>query len=255
MRYVRIWTAMLFALIVAAACADGPTTPDSARAESAPPSRDDIIRLGPVVVVGQPQCDPWTDPNWCDGDDDGGQCMSSSDPGSAEFDYVSSCPGTGGPGSGPGGGGGGGGGGSGGPVGPSADPSKQIQDDTDSACPPCDDREPEPSEEQKMQELLPLVQCTDAQGALTQMLGDGSLRVYTSGNNLYGVWNSDTQQIYINWSKHYDSTGALNTAELIDTMVHEAVHKLLGHVNGQQSSETHGTEFRNKMSSCGFPQP
>jgi hypothetical protein len=107
-----------------------------------------------------------------------------------------------------------------------------------------------------MQNLLPQVQCEDAKNTLNQMLGDGTLRVYTTGNNLYGVWNSDTQQIYVNWPKHVNpTTGALNTAELIDTMVHEAVHKLLGHANGQPSSETHGTEFRNKVASCGFPQP
>jgi hypothetical protein len=101
MRYVRMLTAMLFALIAAAACADSPTAPLSARAENAGPVRDDIIRLDPITVVGQ--CDPWTDTNWCE-EDDGGQCMSSIYPGSAEFVYVSSCPGTGGPGSGPGGG-------------------------------------------------------------------------------------------------------------------------------------------------------
>jgi hypothetical protein len=125
MRYVRIWTSMLFVLIVAAACADGPTTPDSARAENAPPSRDDIIRLGPVIVVGQ--CDPWTDANWCQ-EDDGGQCMTSTPADPSDNYTVSSCPGTGpgDPGTGPGGPGG-----SNGDSGSDPDPSKPTNSDAD----------------------------------------------------------------------------------------------------------------------------
>lgn len=80
-----------------------------------------------------------------------------------------------------------------------------------------------------MDNLVQQVQCTDGRSTLSQMLRDGSLRVYTEGNTLYGSWNSDTQEIYINWTKHL-STGALDTVELVDTMVHEAVHKLLGHI-------------------------
>jgi hypothetical protein len=48
------------------------------------------------------------------------------------------------------------------------------------------------------------------------------------------------------------TTGAINGPELIDTMVHEVVHKLLGHVNGPQR---HDQAWRDKMSECGFPQP
>jgi hypothetical protein len=106
MQHVRIWTAMLFALIVAAACADGPTTPERMRAGDAGPSTD--YMLDPITVIGTPQeptCDPYTDPNWCEGDDGGDQCMTSTDPGTSdpELVYVSSgCtgPGTGGPGGG-----------------------------------------------------------------------------------------------------------------------------------------------------------
>ncbi|WP_420130546.1 hypothetical protein [Longimicrobium sp.] len=107
-----------------------------------------------------------------------------------------------------------------------------------------------------MLSLLPQVQCADARNTLQQMIGAGTLRVYTTDNDAYGVWNSVTQRIYISRPMHWNPiTGAVNTAELIDTLVHEAVHKLLGHSNGQPSSETHGTAFRNKMATCGFPQP
>jgi hypothetical protein len=200
---------------------------------------------------GEGECDPWLDANWCE--DDGGQCMTSTprQPAGGDFTTLSSCP----PGGDPGGGDprGGSGGDSGGTSG--TDPSKQLEDDASAACPPCDDGPPTAAEAQIMESLLDEVQCTDGRSTLSQMLHDGSLRVYTQGNTLYGVWNSETQQIYINWPKHVDSTGALDTHELADTMVHEAVHKLLGHVNGEPSTETHGDEFRNKMASCGFPQP
>lgn len=97
---------MFFATTAATACADGPTTPSSVRPGDAGLSTG--YTLDPITVIGTPQepsCDPYTDPNWCEGDDDN-QCMTSSDPGTSdpEVVYVSSCPGTGGPGSGPGGG-------------------------------------------------------------------------------------------------------------------------------------------------------
>lgn len=103
MRHVRIWTAMLFALIIAAACADGPTTPNGVRAGNAGASTN--LMLDPITVIGTPQeptCDPYTDPNWCQGDDGGDQCMTSTDPGTSdpELVYVSSCTGTTGPGGG-----------------------------------------------------------------------------------------------------------------------------------------------------------
>jgi hypothetical protein len=104
-----------------------------------------------------------------------------------------------------------------------------------------------------MLDLLPEVQCTDARTTLSQMLTDGTLMVYEQENGLYGGWNSNTGRIYVSGPRHWTSSG-VDTAELIDTMVHEAVHKLLGHTNDQDPTETHSTEFRNKMASCGFPQ-
>lgn len=112
MRHLRIWAAMLLTVMVMAACADAPTTPQGEGISSAGnaggrsrPNTD--LMLDPVIVIGTPQeptCDPYTDPNWCEGDDGGDQCMSSTDPGTSdpELVYVSSgC--TGDPGS-PGGG-------------------------------------------------------------------------------------------------------------------------------------------------------
>lgn len=109
MRHVRTWwVVMLSALLFAAGCADAPTAPSAApdRIEAgAAPSNDGLV-LDPVIVIGTPQeptCDPWTDPNWCEGDD-GDQCMTSY-PGTNDTEYVGTmgC-GTTGPGTGPGGG-------------------------------------------------------------------------------------------------------------------------------------------------------
>jgi hypothetical protein len=80
MRTVRIWTVMLVALILGA-CADAPTAPNGIRAGDAGPSN---YVLEPITVIGKPGtgCDPYTDLNWCQGD--GGACMTSIDPGTAD---------------------------------------------------------------------------------------------------------------------------------------------------------------------------
>lgn len=107
MRHVRTWVAMLFALLLAAACADAPTAPIGAGTTG--PSSDYL--LDPVIVIGTPQepvCDPYTDPNWCQGDD-GGQCTTSY-PGTDDPEYVGTAGCGTSPGSGPGGGDSGGGG-------------------------------------------------------------------------------------------------------------------------------------------------
>jgi hypothetical protein len=102
MRHVPMLTAMLFALIVAAACGDGPMTPDSAPTSAAvAPSRDYL--LDPVIVIGTPQtpapaCDPYTDINFCQGQDD--QCMTGISPALGDFMPITGCPGMVGGGSG-----------------------------------------------------------------------------------------------------------------------------------------------------------
>lgn len=248
MRHVRTWAAMLFAMMLMAACADAPTAPQSGgiSAENSGPSRDYVLE--PVIVIGQPRCNPYLSANFCQGPGTG-TCITDGpgEPTDPELVTLSSCPG-----SDPGGGSGGSGGSTG--ENPGADPVKQSQNDT-GLCPPCDDREPTDAEEQTIIALLPQVQCTDARNTLQQMLGAGTLLMYSTNNGAYGVWNSETQRIYVSRPMHWNpATGAVDTAELIDTLVHEAVHKLLGHANSQPSSETHGAEFRNKMASCGFPQ-
>lgn len=105
MRYVRMMTAMLFAPIAAAACADTLTTPDSAPAAAAgAPSRDYL--LDPVIVIGTPQtptpaCDPYTDINFCQSQDD--QCMTGVSPALGDFVAITGCPGMVGGSGGPGG--------------------------------------------------------------------------------------------------------------------------------------------------------
>jgi hypothetical protein len=101
-----------------------------------------------------------------------------------------------------------------------------------------------------MQNLLPRVQCADGRAALSTMLGDGSLMVYTQDDGRYGGWDSQTRRIYVSLPKHWLSTGVDNN-ELADTMVHEIAHRLLGHVNGPQN---HDQAWRDKMAACGFPQ-
>jgi hypothetical protein len=242
--------AILIGVVLTAACADAPTMPQDSGIRARQGFSSDIV-LDPVIVIGDPSCNPYLDANFCQGRGTG-TCITTdpTQPTDPEWATVESCPGFGG-----GGGGSGSGGGTGGNAG--ADPNKQYHQDTDSSlCPPCEEREATDAEEQTMLGLLPLVQCTDGRNVLNQMIGSGTLMVYTQDNGYYGVWNSVTQRIYISRPRHWNSaTGEVDTAELIDTMVHEAVHKLLGHVNGQPSSDTHGPEFLNKMASCGFPQP
>lgn len=119
MRHVRTRVAMLFALLLAAACADAPTAPNAAGTTG---SSSDYL-LDPVIVIGTPQepvCDPYTDPNWCQGDD-GGQCTTSY-PGTDDSEYVGTAGCGTNPGSGPGDGDSGGGG------------SAGDEDGTDGSC-------------------------------------------------------------------------------------------------------------------------
>jgi hypothetical protein len=198
-------------------------------------------------ISNDPECDPWMSLDWCQDDN-----CEMSEPGMGDPEHVgiAGCnntgPGTGSPVPG---------GGYNPPPSSGVDPYKQYQDDANAACPPCGERAPTDAEKQTMQSLLPQVQCTDGQNTLSQMLNNGTLLVYTQDNGLYGGWNSDTGQIFISQGRHWDASGNVNSAELIDTMVHEAVHKLLGHVNGQPAHETHGQAFKDKMAGCGFAQP
>jgi hypothetical protein len=131
--------------------------------------------------------------DWCKKDD----CMMS-EPGMGDPEHttIAGCNSTGG-GPTPPPPGGGGGGYTPPPPSPGADPWKQYIDDLGGACPPCGERAPLPEETTAMQNLLPQVQCTDGKAALSQMLGDGTLMVYTDINQYYGVWNSNTGRIYI----------------------------------------------------------
>ena len=101
---------MLFTLLLAAACSDAPTLP-SANSEAAVGGVDasNTYIMDPVIVIGDPGCDPYTSLDWCEGGG-GGACMSSTGPGDPTQVYVAGCE----PGAGPGGGGTGGGGGGGG---------------------------------------------------------------------------------------------------------------------------------------------
>jgi len=121
-------------------------------------------------------------------------------------------------------------------------------------CPPCGERAPSPAEKEVMKKVLSTIWCPDAQNLLSNMLTSGSILVYTENNGRYAEWDSDTKTIYINHGLHWNADGTANEHELADSMLHEAVHALLGHVNGQSTSETHGQAFLDKMSSCGFPQ-
>lgn len=106
--------AILFTLVFGAACADstmpepGATDLPAVQIGEAGPSSDYVL---PPVTVTVPQCDPWTDLNWCEasgGGEGGGTCMSGLGTG---FEMsISSCPI---------GGGGGGGGSTGGGTGAS----------------------------------------------------------------------------------------------------------------------------------------
>jgi hypothetical protein len=104
-----------------------------------------------------------------------------------------------------------------------------------------------------MEAQLSSVTCADGRQALEAAFAAQTVLVYTQDDGRYGSYDSSSGLIYVSRPKHWLSTG-LDSHELADTLVHEIVHKLLGHTNGQTG--THATaEFRNKMASCGFPQP
>lgn len=251
-------------LLALGACADSPTAPSGHPTAEAPlldqtvsgcvGDRDGVCTLEPVypTVPGDPgECDPYASLDWC-GDD--GDCLSSAPGGTDDPDYQGTA-GCGEPRE---------------PIGykppatsypklcpdygcPVADPYYKYDDDLASNCPGCGERAPTAAEKQTMEGLLSRVACEDGKSSLTSMLAGGTLQVYTDDNGLYGAWNSDNQTIYISRGKHWNATtGAVNGPELIDTMVHEVVHKLLGHVNGPQR---HDQAWKDKMSACGFPQP
>jgi hypothetical protein len=90
------WAAVSLAFLLAAACSDSPTAPGAGVGDTGA-GRTDLL-LEPVVVVGtprQPGCDPYTDVNFCQGDD-GGVCMTGISPALGDFSTVTGCPDTGG---------------------------------------------------------------------------------------------------------------------------------------------------------------
>lgn len=144
----------------------------------------------------------------------------------------------------------GGGGGTGGSTGGT---SGTVDAKDASNCPGCGERAPTADEKKDMEAQLSDVTCTDVRDALTSMLGSGKILVYTEDDGRYAGWDSRSGTIFVSRDKHWLSSG-LDEHELADSMVHEGVHKILGHVYGQADSETHGQDFKDKMSACGFPQ-
>jgi len=80
------------------------------------------------------------------------------------------------------------------------------------------------------------------------------IRVYSIDDGRWGSYDSSTGIVYVSGPKHWLPSG-VDEPELADTLVHEVVHKLMRHHNGQPHSEAHAQDFRDKMASCGFPQP
>ncbi len=232
----------LFTLVLAA-CADS-TLPDARAAAGGEAAHRNVIPLEPVVVVGQ--CDPYTSLDWCSGGD---TCVTSA-PAYGEY-AVQGCgaPGPGGPG--PGGPGGGYTGGSGG--GSSGGGSGGTKPKDGSGCPGCGERAPTTQELSAMQAQLSTIQCTDVRNALSAMLNSGQVLVYEQDDGRYAGWDSRSGTIFISRPRHWLSSG-LDQNELADSMVHEGVHKMLGHVYGQTGAATHGQDFNDKMAACGFPQ-
>jgi len=110
MRTLRLGCVVLL-FSVATGCSDLPTEPITPTQEAAFGERDAVqgcvitgTCLLPPIVVDGGGCDPWLDPNWCEGGDF--ECMESIGvPTSPEYVGIASCPPGGGPGdpTGPGG--------------------------------------------------------------------------------------------------------------------------------------------------------
>ncbi|HEU0016332.1 MAG TPA: hypothetical protein VFQ45_21815 [Longimicrobium sp.] len=236
---------LVVATLLAAGCSDAGTLPEAPEAPvAAPPSgpANDYV-LDPVIVIGTPECDPYMEADWsCD--DGGGECMTSYSGGEAS---LASCPGGTG-----GGGGGGGGGGTGGSTGGTGTTTTTKQDAA--ACPGCGERAPTEAEKKDMVDQLSTIACADVRNDLIGMFNNGKVLVYTKDDGRYAGWDSRTGTIFISRPRHWAPDGTVNALELADSMVHEAVHKALGHVYGQPDSETHKQAFLDKMASCGFPQ-
>lgn len=241
------WWAMLFMAAVAAGCADS-TLPKTGVGETAPRS---VYQLEPVVVVGQPTCDPWTSLSWCE--DSGGGCTMSTGGVYGADTGLAGCTGPGTGGGGTSDGTGSTGGGTGGTPTSPTEPSSASKDGT--GCPNCGERAPTETERTELEAQIATMQCQDVKDTLTRMLNAGTLMVYDKDDGHWGSWNSSTQRIYVSRTRHWGADGTVKRRELGDTMAHEGVHKLLGHVNGMSADAAHDQAFKDKMASCGFPQP
>lgn len=109
MRKVFLWLAMFFVAVFSTACVDSPTFSTESSAGGVSHGRTYVLE--PVVVIGKPGCDPYTDINFCEGDS-GGACMASTLPNDTSFVHTAGCAGGGGSTGGTGGTGGSGGSGS-----------------------------------------------------------------------------------------------------------------------------------------------
>lgn len=106
LRHLRAVLATLFALMFGAACADTTMPAESRSMTQVHGTEASGDYLLPPVTVTVPQCDPYTDLNWCqESGGGGGDCMTSTAAGDGLT--LSSCGGSGGGSSGGGGGGGG----------------------------------------------------------------------------------------------------------------------------------------------------
>jgi hypothetical protein len=104
-----------------------------------------------------------------------------------------------------------------------------------------------PSQSYMLEPVIVVGKC-DPYLSLDWCSGGGSCATSVDGG---GDQLSGT--IFVSKGKHWLSAG-LDQDELADSMAHEGVDKILGHVYGQPDTETHGQDFKDKMAACGFPQ-
>jgi hypothetical protein len=72
-----LWGVLVLLLGITSGCADNPLAPTAEPAADAATFTEwssvqgcvitGTCPIGPWIVIGTPECDPWRDPNWCKG--------------------------------------------------------------------------------------------------------------------------------------------------------------------------------------------
>lgn len=116
----------------------------------------------------------------------------------------------------------------------------------DGNCPDCEWRDPDSTETAQIDSVRPYILCPDGQAAFDYLSNDNRIVVYSKDNGYSGNFSHEADFMFISL-KHNWPNGQLNFAELIDTVIHEITHRLLG-----PQYDNHGGVFDTRASQCKY---